>query len=48
MWCSGPLTAVTLPLRFKLVANGHRSSPNTRPLVWDSSSRVVPRIPEDG
>lgn len=36
------------PLRFRLVANGHRSSPNTRPLIWDSSSRVLYAPPEDG
>ncbi|GAB4820329.1 hypothetical protein N2152v2_007375 [Parachlorella kessleri] len=36
------------PLRFKLVANGHRSSPNTRPLIWDSVSRVLYTPPEGG
>eukprot|EP00887_Chlorella_sp_A99_P007166 scaffold2.g7166.t1 len=37
-----------LPLRFKCVANGHRSSPNTRPLIWDRASHVVDALPEDG
>ena len=37
-----------LPLRIKFVANGHRSSPNTRPLIWDSRSRVYDAIPADG
>lgn len=50
MWRSGLLSipAAKLPLRFKFVANGHRHSPNTRPLIWDSASRVVDAIPEDG
>ncbi len=51
-WCSGPfsIAAKCLPLRFKFVANGHRSSPNTRPLIWDSQSRLVQEkdIPADG
>ena len=50
MWRSGLLSipADKLPLRFKFVANGHRHSPNTRPLIWDSASRVVERISPDG
>lgn len=42
------IPANKMPLRFKFVANGHRSSPNTRPLIWDSQSRVYHRIPPDG
>lgn len=50
MWrsCRLSIPAAKLPLRFKFVANGHRHSPNTRPLIWDSSSRVVHAVPEDG
>lgn len=29
VWSSEELTTAKLPLRFKFVANGHRSSPNT-------------------
>ena len=49
-WRSEVLTlpAARLPLRWKFVANGHRSSPNTRPLIWDSRSRVLHAIPADG
>lgn len=48
MWRSGPLPVRKLPLRIKFVANGHRSSPNTRPLIWDSASRVYDRVPPGG
>ncbi|PRW21071.1 glycerophosphodiesterase GDE1 isoform A [Chlorella sorokiniana] len=48
VWRSDELTATKLPLRFKFVGNGHRSSPNTRPLIWDSVSRVYDAIPESG
>ncbi|KAL4420635.1 hypothetical protein ABPG75_010291 [Micractinium tetrahymenae] len=49
-WRSPQLSipASRMPLRLKFVANGHRSSPNTRPLIWDSQSRVFERLPDDG
>lgn len=49
-WRSPQLSipASRMPLRLKFVANGHRSSPNTRPLIWDSRSRVYERLPADG
>lgn len=34
--------------RYRVVANGQRSSPNKRPLVWDVQSRRVYSIPPDG
>lgn len=36
------------PLKLRIVANGHRSSPNTRPLVWDLVSRLIPNPPPSG
>jgi len=37
-----------VPFRYRIVANGGRSSPNKRPLLWDIKSRHVLRIPENG
>lgn len=36
------------PIEFRLVANGHRSTPNTRPLIWDSVVRVIYTPPQNG
>lgn len=50
MWTSDtvhvPITS--FPLEFKFVANGHRVSPTTRPLIWDARTRVVEQPPKDG
>ena len=50
IWMSTPITLPSLrfPLKLRFLANGHRSSPNTRPLVWDLPSRRVAAPPEDG
>ena len=37
-----------VPFRYRIVANGGRSSPNKRPLLWDVQSRHVVEIPENG
>ena len=42
------LLPFAFPFRFRIVANGHRSRPNKRPLVWDVESRHVLSMPEDG
>jgi glycerophosphodiester phosphodiesterase len=48
-WCSKPLQIATsrFPLKFRFIANGQRSSPNTRPLVWDLTSRRIWTPPEN-
>ena len=51
VWVSGPLEAPYLdrtPFRYRVVANGGRSSPNKRPLVWDVHSRHVYSVGDDG
>lgn len=35
-----------VPFRYRIVANGGRSSPNKRPLLWDVRSRHVIDMPE--
>ncbi|CAG9461280.1 unnamed protein product [Pedinophyceae sp. YPF-701] len=42
------IAADRFPLRFRFVMNGHRSSPTTRPLLFDTQARTVERPPEDG
>ena len=50
LWSSKPLELPSLrfPLKIRFLANGHRSSPNTRPLVWDITSRRIWAPPSDG
>ena len=36
------------PVGFKIVANGHRKSPTTRPVIWDREDRVVESPPRNG
>jgi len=36
------------PFRYRVVANGGRSMPNKRPLVWDLYSRHVESLPKNG
>jgi glycerophosphoryl diester phosphodiesterase len=49
-WTSKPLqiAKTRFPLKFRFLANGHRSSPNTRPLRWDRSSRKIWSPPDNG
>ena len=44
VWTSTPLSipARRFPLKLRFLANGHRSSPNSRPLTWDLNSRRIP------
>lgn len=37
-----------VPFRYRIVANGGRSSPNKRPLLWDVQSRHVLDMPANG
>ena len=36
------------PFRIRVIANGGRMSPNSRPLIWDQTSRRIDKRPEDG
>lgn len=49
VWVSDTiLLPAALPFRYRVVANGNRSHPNKRPLLWDVFSRHVYTIPDDG
>jgi hypothetical protein len=41
-----PITS--FPVEYKFVANGHRVSPTTRPLIWDARARVLDHPPKGG
>jgi glycerophosphoryl diester phosphodiesterase len=49
-WASKPLNipSTRFPIKLRFLANGHRSSPNTRPLVWDLASRRIWMPPDNG
>mmetsp|Transcript_6370 Transcript_6370/g.18321 ORF Transcript_6370/g.18321 Transcript_6370/m.18321 type:complete len:699 (+) Transcript_6370:300-2396(+) len=50
IWGSVPVSVpiTKFPIHYKYVANGHRVSPTTRPLIWDLQERVVLAPPRDG
>jgi glycerophosphodiester phosphodiesterase len=51
VWMSPPIKAPYMektPFQYRIVANGGRSSPNKRPLIWDVHSRHVYAVPDSG
>jgi len=50
LWRSDPIAPprARFPLRIRCCANGHRHSPNPRPLVWDQAARAFSEPPPDG
>ena len=49
VWESPPVRvpAASFPFEYRYVANGHRSSPTSRPLAWDAAVRVCTGTPAD-
>jgi hypothetical protein len=50
VWTSEPVNVpiTSFPVEYKFVANGHRVSPTTRPLIWDARARMLDHPPKDG